>query len=671
MFFDNIPKGRSVREASIKAPPPIPKTGWVCPKEFPRLDNAIALAFDVETKEPDFDHGPGWARSTGHIVGLAIAARDALGNTGQWYFPVRHEIHPETNLDPRKVFDWAKPYLENPYVPKVGANLIYDVGWLTEENIFVEGELHDVQFAEALLDNDARTALEVLGQKYAGRGKASDLMYNWIQLAYSPHKGKERGEIYRTPASLVGYYAEQDAVLPMEVLDKQWPLLVEQGLTDVYRMECDLIYLLVRMRRAGVRIDLNKAENLYDQLGKELEVLYARLCTETGRKITGVDSAEELAPILDQYGIPYKRTAKTGKPSINKEFFDVTDHPVVDQIQTIRQIQKVRNVFIKSYILDSHVNSKIHGSFHPLRSEEGGTVTGRFSSSNPNLQNLGSRTELGKRVRYMFIADEGHICTGAGDYAQIEYRMLCHHAVGKGADEVREKYNTEPKTDYHKLTQQLVKEVGGVTIPRNSEESVKLGMSITIKEINFGLLYGMKESKLGRQAKLDKQTTHKVFDAYHSGAPYVSATMESIQQEVQDYGYITTISGRRTRFNLWEQKNRNWQEEHLTLPLDQALKLWGSNIQRAYAYRGVNYKLQGGAADVIKRAMWLNWKEGVYNVIGVPRLTVHDENVHSIIDHSIEQKQGYERMVYNMENATKLRIPVRFDWTEGNSWAEC
>lgn len=670
-FFEDFDHGPKIKSSSIKVLPPIPHTGWVCPKEFPNLYSAQVLAFDVETKEPDFDRGPGWSRDIGHIVGLAIAAEDKLGNVGKWYFPVRHEVNASDNLDPAHVFAWIKPYLENPTIPKVGANLMYDVGWMTEEDIWVQGDLHDVQYAEALLDNDARVALQILGQKYCGRGKETDHMYDWITKAYSPKKGTERGEIYRTPPSLVGFYGEQDAVLPLETIKKQWPTLAKEGLLDVYRMECDLIYVLVRMRRAGVQIDLNKAESLYDQLTIELKVLYAKLSLDVGRTVERVSSAEDLAPILDKLGIKYKMTAKSNKPSINKDFFETVEHPIVDQIQAIRQMEKVKDVFLKSYILDSHVNSKVHGQFHLLKGEGGGAITGRLSSSTPNLQNIGSRTKLGKQIRYIFGHDPDHVSFGAGDYAQIEYRLLCHHAVGPGADAVREQYNTDLKTDYHKLTQKLVKEVSGITIPRNSEESVELGMSITIKEINFGLLYGMKENKLGRRAKLDKATTKLVFEAYHSGAPYVKATMTAIEEEVQKYGYITTISGRRTRFNLWECNDRIWGEEREAVSFDAAINKWGSNIKRAYAYRGVNYELQGGAADVLKKAMWCCWKDGVYDTIGVPRLTVHDENGHSIIDWSDEQRQGYEHMNYIMENATKLRIPIRFDWSTGKTWGDC
>jgi DNA polymerase I-like protein with 3'-5' exonuclease and polymerase domains len=682
MFFDDLDLGPKAKGSVLKVLPPTPYTGWKRPTEFPNLDSAVALSFDVETKETDFDHGPGWARGKGHIVGLGIGAVDRLGNRGAWYFPMRHEVGVEDNFDPDWVIGLARPYLHNPYTPKVGANLIYDVGWLAEENIFVQGELHDVQFAEALLDEDARTALDVLGKKYCGAGKTTDFMYDWITAAYHPHKHKERGEIYRTPPSLVGFYGEGDVILPMDIIQKQLPLINKEGLHEVYRMECDLIYLLVEMRRAGVTIDLQKAETLYYDLGIELEVLYAKLSLDVGHKIEGVNSAKELSIIFDHFGIKYPRTAPTarnpkGLPSFTKDFLKDIDHPIGQQINTIRQIEKIRDTFIKSYILESHVNGKVYGQYHPLRGdkEDGssqGAKTGRLSSSTPNLQNITKSTELGNKIRYMFKHDTDHVMFGAGDFSQIELRMLVHYAVGKGSDEVRAQYNNDPNTDYHVNTQKLVKDISGFLIPRNASECAATGISLNIKTVNFALVYGQTEGNMARKAGLKKDVGKQVFKAYHTGNPYIKATMDQAASEVQEQGFITTVLGRRTHFKLWEPKERNYQDKkQVPLPFDQAIAVWGSDIKRAYDYKAINYRLQGSAADAMKRAMLECWKQGVYHTIGVPRLTVHDENGHSIKDKSKEQEEGYKHMIWLMENALKFKVPLRFDWSTGATWGDC
>ena len=198
MFFDDEDLGELKKRAALRLPPPVPETGWRAPTELPNLRGAVVIALDTETKEPDFDHGPGWGRGKGHIVGVSLAAIDAHGNRGKWYFPVRHEVEPEMNLPPERVFSWLKSVLETPHIPKVGANLLYDIGWLTTENIYVTGELHDVQFAEALLKEDGEVNLEHLGQKYCKTGKDSDILYRWLAEAYGGDANdKQRANLSR------------------------------------------------------------------------------------------------------------------------------------------------------------------------------------------------------------------------------------------------------------------------------------------------------------------------------------------------------------------------------------------------------------------------------------------------------------------------------------------
>jgi DNA polymerase I-like protein with 3'-5' exonuclease and polymerase domains len=204
MFFDDVdiaPKKR----VTLRLPPPIPHTGWTPPSEFPNLSAATCIAFDTETKDIDLvDMGPGWARKRGHIVGVSIAAEDRLGNTGKWYFPVRHEVQPEFNMNPDNVFGFLKPVLEDRRTAKIGANLMYDIGWLTEENIFVDGPLLDVQFAEALVCEDL-VALDILGRKYLGIGKTTNMLYEWLERAYPETSDRQRrADIFRAPPSLVG-----------------------------------------------------------------------------------------------------------------------------------------------------------------------------------------------------------------------------------------------------------------------------------------------------------------------------------------------------------------------------------------------------------------------------------------------------------------------------------
>ena len=676
MFFEDeeiTPR----KAARLKAPPPIPETGWRPPQYFPNLSDAVVISFDVETKETDFGHGPGWSRGKGHIVGFSVGAIDRRGNRGKWYFPVRHEIEPEWNLDPKPCFAWLKETLETPRIPKVGANVLYDIGWLTEEDIYVFGELHDVQFAEALLDEQGEVALEYLGGKYLGEGKETAELYAWLAAAYGGDANqRQRANIYQAPPRLVGPYAESDADLPLRVLEAQWKHLTAEGLLELYRMECDLIPLLIRMRRAGVSIDIPAAEQLFVELGHDITRLKAELFGKTGVQ-ANVNSGDDLAKVFDAAGIEYPRTAG-GKPSFRKEFLKGLEHPIADLVNEIREHEKIKGTFVKSYLLESNVNGKVYCQFHPLRGDEGGTKTGRFSSSDPNLQNIPVRTKLGKKVRKAFIPDYGHHSWKRYDYSQIEYRMLAHFAVdGKEldivrviefwkdingvwgmdnfADSLRATYNADPKTDYHDVVQRNVKEITGLHIDRKP-----------IKNINFGLLYGQSEKGLAFKAGFTPEQARGVFTAYHQGAPYVKPTMAAVGLEVQTFGFVRTILGRRTRFNMWEPSGRG--EFGVALPYEAAIRQYGHRIRRAFEYRGVNYKLQGSAADVMKRAMLAAANSGVFDVIGVPRLTVHDELDFSVIEDSPIQNEAWAYLTHVLENSTPLRIPVRVDFGSGPNW---
>lgn len=670
MFFEENELGGFKRRASLAVLPETPETGWRPPTHFPNLSSAVVIAVDVETKETDFDHGPGWGRGKGHIVGFSLAALDRQGNRGKWYFPVRHEVEPQYNLDPTTCFAWLKTILETPHIPKCGANLLYDIGWLTTENIYTQGELHDVQFAEALLHEDGAVNLEYLSQKYIGRGKTTDLMYQWIRQAYPNTPDSElRGEIWRTSPRLVGFYGEDDAANPLDIMMKQWPMLVEQGIADVYRMECDSIYLLTEMRLTGVNIDLNMAERLYDELAVDIANLYQQLYQVTGVR-ANVNSGADLAKVFDKVGIPYPRTAH-GNPSFTKVFLNSVEHPVAQLIRDIREHDKIRSTFVRSYLLEANVNGRVHCQFHPLRGDDGGTRSGRFSSDKPNLQNIPIRTALGKKIRTAFIPDYGHIAWEKNDYSQIEYRMLAHYAVGPGSEEIRAAYNADPRTDYHNLTHLRLCPFMGWN-PEDLDTMKKFRRPI--KNINFGLVYGMGKKKLVRsvmeyfKGSLTEAQGNAIYKGYHEANPFVQATMDAAVNEVNTCGYVLTIQNRRARFNKWEPRQINYDNRAMPLRHEQAIRAYGPDIIRAETHKGINYKLQGSAAEMIKRGMVRCHKEGVFRVTGVPKLQVHDELDFSVKDDTAEQREAYAYMRHVLETAIPLHVPVLVDHGRGANW---
>jgi len=649
MFWEDIKQeGRS---AVIRNMPEIPDTGWIKPSYLPDLSSAPIIAVDCETYDPDLlTFGPGWARNKGHLVGVSIG----VPGGHRWYFPLRHEVEPADNWPIEPVLRWLQETLGNPKQFKVGANLTYDVGWLRQEGVIVRGSLLDVQFAEALLNEISEVALETMAQKYLGEGKDSSLLYRWCSDFYGgPVSGRQRANIYRTPPRLTGPYAESDADLPLRLIEKLWPLLAKENLLGLFQMECDLIYLTIEMRFSGVQIDLGKAEQLRELLLQKENEEKLVLRGLTGFEVN-VNASDSLAKAFDTIGLAYGKTAK-GNASFTKAFLAGIKHPVADSINKIRKLAKLRGTFVESYILESHVNGMVYGQFHQLRSDEGGTRSGRFSSSTPNLQNLPSRDdELAPMVRGLFIPDYGHFQWRRYDYSQIEYRMLIHFAIGEGSDDARRRFNKFPDTDYHEWTQALVLEKTGKDLNRKA-----------IKNINFGLIYGMGIEALSGGLGLSLKDGKMLAKAYHEGVPFAKETMNSCMEEVQLTGKISTILGRCSRFDSWEPVG--WNNRTIPVSYDKAILLW-RDIQRAHSHKALNRKLQGSAADLMKKAMWLCWKDGVFDATGIPRLTVHDE-----LDFSDPggKEEAFEEMRYRMENALPLSIPVKADGEKGMDWGHC
>ena len=660
MFFDDEPEALTLKKRAIlRVPPPVPDTGWKPPTYFPNLSDATVISFDVERKENDWDHGPGWARGKAQTVGFSLAARDSLGNVGSWYFPIGHAIEPHDNLDRVQCLDYLRSVLSTPNIPKVGANLLYDIGALTDDNIFVQGQLHDCQFAEALIDSDALVALDHLGLKYLGQGKETNLLYEWCARAYGgPASADQRGNIWRAPPRLVGPYGEQDALMPILILEKQFPLMAKEFLTDVYNLECGLIPLLIKMRLQGVTVNIAAAEKLYHELEGDIKTLYAKLYAAAPVNIKSVNSGNDLAKIFDYMGLNYPLT-KDGNPSFRKDFLTNCDHPVADIINEIRGTEKVRGTFIRNYILQAHVNGKLFPLFHPMKNDDNGAKTGRFAGSDPNLQNIPIRTPLGVRVRKLFEGPWKKI-----DYSQIEYRYLAHYAVGQGSDELRAKYNADKKTDYHVTVQNTVKELTGIWIERRP-----------IKNLNFGLVFGMGEGKLARQNNFDKSEATQVFGAYHKANPYVKETAKAIATEAQILGYISTILGRRIRFNYWEPTDRDYSNEErpTPLPYDYAIRRYGSRIKRANVHKAVNYRLQGsGTGDQIKLGMYQCYKQGIFDVTGVPCIQVHDElGMIRIDDNAPAQIEAYRELQHVMETCLPVKVPIFVDIKDGATWGDC
>lgn len=599
-------------------PTPAPRNADWRPPDFVDLSAARTLAFDVETHDPHLrEFGPGWARGNGAVVGVSVAS-----NTGfRGYFPLAHY---DVILDRDDVRRWLTHALADPRQPKVGANLVYDVGWLGELGVEVRGPLWDVQYAEALLAETGDVSLDALGRKYVGTGKVKADLEAWLRAAV-PMKPSDdmREHLWRAPACLVGPYAEQDAALPIEVLKAQWPLLESEGLLPLFRLECELIPLYVAMRRLGVRVDRSRAVELRDSLLAQESAAQARLDALFGAA-TNVHSASELAVRFAAIGVEAPRTER-GNPSFTEQTLGQLGDAGA-RVLDVRKLHRLRSTFIESYLLDAVVGERLHCQFHPLRGESKGTRSGRYSSSSPNLQNIPARRDLAKPIRRLFIPEEGARWVSI-DYSQVEYRLLLHYAEGGGADEARAHYAAHPDTDYHALVQ---------------EQVARMGAKLTrkaVKGVNFGLIYGMGRELLAAYLPVvGKAEVDAFFESYFAASPYIRSTMDIAMRELAGTGTVTTVLGRKSRFQ-------------------------GSS------HKALNRRLQGSAADLLKAALHKALVDGVFDVIGAPHITVHDE-LDLSHDGSAAARDGFRELKRIMETALPLRVPIRADVSMGPNWGD-
>jgi DNA polymerase I-like protein with 3'-5' exonuclease and polymerase domains len=635
--------------------PRIPNLGWKPANDFPDLSGAKIIAVDVETHDPLIkEFGSGWGSGRGHIIGISLATNDGFNK----YFPMRHEVG--FNHDPQKVIRYVREQLSRPHQPKVAHNAIYDVGYLEHEGMPVVGDVYCTWIAEKLINHSESASLEDAAQRRLGEGKSSDALYRWSWEAFGKGKAKNPSEmralsmqnLYRTPAELVGFYAESDTALPLQLLPKQWEEMDRLGLLDVYEMECGLVPLLVQMRLAGVSVDLDAAERARDSFLATAHSLQQSVDKIAGSAVN-TSSPKEVAKVFDRLKIRYPRTEKTDAPSFKGEFLKTVEHPIGALIVELEEVKKYVSTFIENAILDSHVNGKIYPSFNMLRA-----VTGRASCSQPNCQQVPSRNALAKTIRSIFIPDNGHDHFRKYDYSSVEARLLGHFAVGSGSSSLRKQYNENPLTDFHSYNQQMIKKLVGLEVDRKK-----------IKVAVFSLIYGSSEAKLARSMGLSAEDASTFFEAFHGGCPYVKATMKKYSDIAEQEGVITTILGRRIRFEHYEPRfTAKGAPRPIALPLTQAIQAFGPNIRRAYLHKASNALIQGSAADLMKMAMLKCWKDGVYAETGVPRMVIHDEKTFSVSEAG--KDQAFREMQHIMETAIPFSVPIRVEGEKGSSWGQ-
>ena len=607
-----------------------PESDWSIPDVFPQFTEKERIAIDLETYDPHLlTRGPGWATGQGHIVGVGVATANWKG-----YFPMRHEGG--GNLDEAVVLRWLNNTLSSPKREVIFHNSLYDVGWLRREGVDVKGKILDTIFAAPLIDENRQSySLDSLGQTYCGEKKDESLLQD-AALAWGINP---KAEMYKLPSKYVGPYGEQDAALTLKLWEKLKIELREHDSESIFEMECKLIPLLLEMRWRGVRVDENKAEEVAERLSKEEQKIQVKIKRKYGSEVQLWANAS-LQKIFDDNNLWYPKTP-TGMASFQRQWLEGHEHKLPRLIVRARKLNKARTTFIDKMIMKHAVNGRIHAEAHPLRNDRGGTVSGRFSYSNPNLQQVPARDpELGTLIRSLFIPEEG--CQwGSFDYSQQEPRLTVHYANQmqlRGSKDAVIDY-TEKNADFHQIVADMA------NIPRKQA-----------KTINLGLSYGMGKQKLIKELGLDENEAEELFAQYHSKVPFIRGLQDQCARVALDRGYIRTIAGRRCRFDQWEHRF----EDSVPLPLEEAKEKYGDNLKRSYTYKALNRLIQGSAADMTKLAMLGLWEEGI-----VPHLQVHDE-----VDISIENTDQAQKVVRIMENCIELAVPLVVNVELGRSWGE-
>ena len=611
------------------------KNIWSAPVDYKDLSDAKEIAIDLETRDDGINEnlGAGWALGKGKIVGFAVA-------TEGWeaYYPMEHLGG--GNLIKEQVLQYMQDVCALP-CRKIFHNAQYDVGWLKAYGIDVRGEIVDTMIAGALIDENRYTyRLNALAKDYLGEIKAeTDLKEAAKMFGVDP-----KAEMWKLPAEHVGYYAEQDARLTYLLWQQFKHILQKESLETVWELERDLLPSLLDMRWKGVRVDVEGAHALQKHFVNKEKTLLSKMNKLVGKDID-IWAARQIAWAYDKLNVDYPRTEKSKEPSFTQGWLINDTNEFSKLIVQAREVNKFHNTFISSILKYEH-KGRIHGEINQLRSDNGGTVSGRLSMSNPNLQQLPARSkEFGPMIRGLFLPEEG-ARWGSFDYSQQEPRLVVHYAssIGagyEGSQELVEAY-ANADADFH----QTVADICGIARKQ-------------AKTIGLGLMYGMGKHKLSSMLGLDYEEANALIAKYNTKVPFVKQLSDRCMRKANETGVIRTKKGRKCRFNMWEPKDFG---VYTPEKFENAVAKYGrNNIKRCYTYKALNRLIQGSAADQTKAAV-VACKDKLNKL---PILQIHDE-----LCFNVYEEKEIEEIKAVMENCMDLNVPSVVDVALGKTFGE-
>lgn len=571
-----------------------------------------SFAFDTETDGLD--------PLTAGLVGMSFAIREQEA----WYVPVLANREEATDIVLR-----LAPALQHPEIEKVGQNIKFDILALRKYGVRVKGPLFDTMLAHYLLNPELRHGMDYLAETY--------LKYKTVPIEdlIGP-KGKKQASMRTVPIEQIKEYAAEDADVTLRLKHYFAPLLKQEGLESLFfEMEMPLIYVLAEMEATGVKLDTNALKQSSEVLSQQLTALEESIYDLAGQSFN-INSTKQVGEILfDKLKLDEKaKKTKTGGYSTSEEVLEKIrgKHPIVNKLLEYRGIKKLLSTYIDALPALIHPETgKIHTSFN-----QAVTATGRLSSTNPNLQNIPVRDELGREIRKAFIADDDDCIFFSADYSQIELRLMAHlsndphmvEAFCSGAD-------------IHAAT---AAKIYGIPV-----EEVTSDMRRKAKTANFGIIYGISVFGLAERLSIPRAESKELIDGYFQTYPRIKEYMEESIRVAKEKGYVETLF-KRKRF-LPDINSHN-------------------AIVRGYAERNaINAPIQGSAADIIKLAMIrIHQRFEAEHLKSRMILQVHDELNFNVRKEEFDRVK--EIVLDCMEHVLQLRVPLIADCGEGKNWLE-
>lgn len=584
-----------------------------------RLMHAEILAFDTETTSTN--------PMRAELVGISLAIQKGEA----FYIPVGHLSRTDEQLPTQVVLDALHAPLTNPKLPKVGHNAKYDYVVLARKGLKVHPTTFDTMIAEWLVNPDSKN----LGLKNLAWVRLGVKMLEIEELI---GRGKGQRVMSEVPISKVAQYAADDAEVLLHLIPQLQAELEKCQATSLFEnLEMPLLPVLADMEMNGVRLDTNFLAQMSTELEQRMKAIESQIYEAVGTAFN-LNSPQQLSEALfNRLGLtPPERRLRTatGFYSTSAGILEALSgtHPVVDWVLEYRELSKLKSTYVDA--LPEQVNpvtGRVHTSYNQT-----GSVTGRIASSDPNLQNIPIRTELGRQVRRAFIADEGNILLSV-DYSQVELRIVAHMSNDEAMLNA-----FRAGQDIHAATAAAIY---GIPIEAVTKEQRRHA-----KAINFGLIYGMSPYGLTRTTDLTLAEAEDFVKAYFQKFPGVKRYLDEMRRLAADQGYVETLLGRRRYFpGLKNQTN--------------------ANIRNREEREAINAPIQGSAADIIKIAM-LRLPEALTHahLSAKMLLQVHDELV---FECPLEELIQTTKLVCQvMQNAYTLKIPLQTEARSGPNWYE-